>query len=435
MCLSPYFNGEIPEQRNQYEVLAQSFLNGHIWLDVDVDPQLLTMDNPYDPAARKAAGVTVQWDHAFYNGRYYMYFGVVPVLVVFLPYLLITGTSLTTYHATQLFTALFIVGIFLIGDKISKIFSCAIPLSVKSIFCMAISMMSVCYIVKAPALYCTAIAAGICFMVWGIYLLTLAVWGSGSTLKRRLFFFGGWLCCALVFGCRPPIGMGCVAAFGLMLLYAREKHSEKGFWIDVLICLVPVIVVACGLMAYNYLRFDSLFEFGQSYQLTVADQSNYSVFGVGLKTALSSFFEFFVSPSGMCVFAFPVLSVIFLLDRETRLKIQVSGMRSLVVGLIASILFVAVVDSVWSPCIAARYRCDAYWALGILSYISCGAFMTSRQNDMLVFGRSNFFIVVLSIVTIITSVILFLIPEDASWTNVDARAWVAAKHILTFCIL
>ena len=31
-------------------------------------------------------------------------------------------------------------------------------------------------------------------------------------------------------------------------------------------------------MLYNYVRFDSPFEFGQSYQLTITDQSNYGNF-------------------------------------------------------------------------------------------------------------------------------------------------------------
>ena len=81
MGLSPYYNGERPDFTNQYELMAESILNGHLYIDYpDIDPKLLALDNPYDFEARKAAEVSYHWDHAFYNGRYYMYFGIVPSL-------------------------------------------------------------------------------------------------------------------------------------------------------------------------------------------------------------------------------------------------------------------------------------------------------------------------------------------------------------------
>lgn len=40
----------------------------------------------------------------------------------------------------------------------------------------------------------------------------------------------------------------------------------------------PYLVIGILLMLYNYLRFDIPFEFGQSYQLTITDQSKYGNF-------------------------------------------------------------------------------------------------------------------------------------------------------------
>ena len=39
---------------------------------------------------------TYKWDRAFYNGKYYCYFGIVPALVFYLPYYLVTGHMLKT---------------------------------------------------------------------------------------------------------------------------------------------------------------------------------------------------------------------------------------------------------------------------------------------------------------------------------------------------
>ena len=113
MSLSPVWNGKIPGHRDQYERMAQSILHGHLYLEYeDVDPRLSEMENPYDPQARKELGIYYHWDHAFYNGKYYMYFGIVPVVLLFLPYQLLTGNALTTYKATQIFTVGTILAIF-----------------------------------------------------------------------------------------------------------------------------------------------------------------------------------------------------------------------------------------------------------------------------------------------------------------------------------
>ena len=95
MNLSPMWNGEIPEHRNQYELLADSMLNGHLYIDYDdIDENLLKMENPYDTDARKEQNVRVHWDNAFYNGHYYMYFGVAPVILTFIPYNISRNTDI-----------------------------------------------------------------------------------------------------------------------------------------------------------------------------------------------------------------------------------------------------------------------------------------------------------------------------------------------------
>ena len=128
MSLSPVWNGTIPGHRDQYERMAQSILNGHLYLEYeDVDPRLSEMENPYDPQARKELGIYYHWDHAFYNGKYYMYFGIVPVVLLFLPYQLLTGNALTTYKATQIFTVGTILAIFALFDFLRKKFFPKMP--------------------------------------------------------------------------------------------------------------------------------------------------------------------------------------------------------------------------------------------------------------------------------------------------------------------
>ena len=103
---------------------------------------MLEMDNPYDPELRTQEGVEYHPDHAFYNGKYYMYFGVVPVFLAFLPYRVITGQPLNSYHATQLYTALFILGVFYcfyqLGKKWFKNLSLSVYLMLSAAFSVII---------------------------------------------------------------------------------------------------------------------------------------------------------------------------------------------------------------------------------------------------------------------------------------------------------
>ena len=206
MGLAPGWNGEEPGATNQYELLAEAILNGHINIDNgDVDPLLLQMDNPYDPQARVDLGVDYRWDTAYYHGHYYMYFGVVPVFLLFLPFRLITGMSLTTYHATQVFVALFICGIFANFYMMSKRFFKKMTLGMYLMLASAFSIMSVWYSVDAPALYCTAITGALCMEIWSLFFFMRAVWVEEDEKKSiRLAFFGS-LFGALAFGCRPPV--------------------------------------------------------------------------------------------------------------------------------------------------------------------------------------------------------------------------------------
>src|SRR5699024_1927674 len=81
-----------------YGALAHSLLNGRLDLEEDPPPELAAMENPYDATARDALNIQGgRWDHAYYNGRYYVYFGIVPCLLFQLPFEAITGVQNLSY--------------------------------------------------------------------------------------------------------------------------------------------------------------------------------------------------------------------------------------------------------------------------------------------------------------------------------------------------
>ena len=57
----------------------------------------------------------------------------------------------------------------------------------------------------------------------------------------------------------------------------RQRKISINLLRKLFFAALPYLLVAILLMLYNYIRFDNPFEFGQAYQLTVANQSNYGI--------------------------------------------------------------------------------------------------------------------------------------------------------------
>ena len=75
----------------QYGALAHSLLDGRLDLEQDPPAAMQEMANPYDTAARQQAAPDALWDVAYYQGRYYVYFGIIPCLLFQLPFEALTG--------------------------------------------------------------------------------------------------------------------------------------------------------------------------------------------------------------------------------------------------------------------------------------------------------------------------------------------------------
>ena len=97
----------------------------YVYIDNDDVPQFLKdMDNPYDTTARSqegaVAGQTARWDVAYYNGHYYVYFGIVPLLLMYLPFRLIFKAPFPTALGIAVFAILFSVGSYILLSFIAK---------------------------------------------------------------------------------------------------------------------------------------------------------------------------------------------------------------------------------------------------------------------------------------------------------------------------
>ena len=441
MGLSNSWNGVNNNHHNQYELLTESFLEGHLYLDYDVDPKLEALSNPYDYQVRKANDISVHWDSAYYKGRYYVYFGVVPVILLFLPVKLITGITLPTITVTRIFVIFIILGIYFLFKMLQKLFFKKMPQALFLLLFVAMSALSVWYIVDAPELYCTAISSGIAFQVWSFYFLIRGVFLQKENSKLIRDAVLGSICGALVWGSRPTIGLGSLAIIPLILVYVRKyregeymlkaKDSKglKGAILSLCVAAIPYIVVAILLMIYNYLRFENPFEFGQSYQMTVTDQTAYgnlfkrfNLIDVinGLVNNFLSFktvkesFPFF-GFSGV-LFEFPILIAVFtIFSKRVAYKLKREELYGFSLWLFALPIIITILSVCWTPYLLERYKLDFLFLMGINAFICLGALEATAARK----HKNNIrqFFSYLAIITILGAFILFITPHDANFTK------------------
>lgn len=391
MGMLPLWNGEDPGHRNQYELLAESFLEGKLYIEYGDEEDLLLLNNPYDPEERRESGVRYHWDHAYFNGRYYVYFGAVPVLLTFLPYRILTGTALTTYHATQIFTAGIIIAFFCLFYLLRRLFFPKLSFGIYLFSSVAFSMISVWYASSSPALYATAITAGICLEMWSIFFFCKGVWDCQEERSQLGYAFLGALLGALVFGCRPPIGLANLVVLPLLYAFLKQHRITPKLLGKLCLAALPYLIVALLLMGYNYARFCNPFEFGQSYQLTVADQRELNrdllLVDVINETIKNLFYyfpmkeEFPHAPHNGVFFNFPIFLWIFtVIIPEVRKQLRDKKLQGFALELAAAILVITVMDIIGSPHLMERYRMDIYFLASILCYLMIGAWHASLEE-------------------------------------------------------
>ncbi len=310
-----YRNGEngfefVPlslRHHNQYDELAQAILDGKVYIDNNDIPQsLLDLKNPYDTGARSRAqqlsGDKYRWDVAFYNGHYYVYFGIVPLLLMYLPFRAILDAPFPSALGVILFACIFAIGVFkLLNLLVEKKFR---NVSLGTYLLVALSFVNCCgamFLVKRPDFYSVPIICAMAFVVWGIFFWLK---GKDATKKQNLYFTLGSLCCALSVGCRPQSVLMCAVALPIFWsFFFKDKHIKSPKGIKNIVCLgIPFVVVACGIMFYNFIRFDSPFDFGSGYNLTTNDVTKRG-FDAG-RTGLGLFTYLFQPPEFTAVFPY-----------------------------------------------------------------------------------------------------------------------------------
>jgi uncharacterized membrane protein len=274
MLLTAPFSFDWPFKENfAYEPIDQynaeivdAILDGHAYLNIEPSEEFLALKNPYDKGEREAAHVYPPWDYAYYNGKFYSYFGIVQVLVLSLPYKLITGRYIPTRVAVFIFSALTSVFLMLIWRCLAFRYMKNMPLGMYALGQLAVAMCSmVTFLVIIQRFYENAVTAALFFTTLGIWVIL------SSTKHERInivLLALGCLCMALAVGCRPNYMFFLPLIPVLLIKHLKEAWSNKKQFFKLCVyATAPCILVACGLMWWNYIRFGSVLEFGMNYMI------------------------------------------------------------------------------------------------------------------------------------------------------------------------
>ncbi len=281
------------DNAQQYAELAKAMTHGQLYLDTEPPEWLVGMDNPYDKGARdelqKQTGESYLFDVAFYDGHYYVYFGVLPVLLLYLPFYLLTGSSFPTAIGVLIACIMFTLGITALMDRFARHHFKRVSLGLFLLLQMPLVACSgILYLAKFPTFYSLPISMALAFTVWGLYF-----WMRGRSEKNAgRWYLAGSLCMALVVPCRPQFLIFSLLAFPLFWRrFITERHLFTKQGAREFACLLaPYFVIAVGVMLYNRARFGSFTDFGANYNLTVNDMTQRGMNAGRLLPALFAYF-------------------------------------------------------------------------------------------------------------------------------------------------
>lgn len=272
----------------QYQELVEVMAEGHFYLDTEPSEELVSTDNPYDTIYLQANGIDYLADYAYYDGKYYVYFGVVPELLLYLPFYMLTGHHLPNYMAVFLFYCGFILSVFALFREVIKRWFVHTPHFIYLTVCtLTVSCGNYLFMIARPDLYDTPIIAANMFTVCGLWLWIKGKY-SESIKARRICYFLGSLSMALVAGCRPQMLL-----FSFLAIPLFWEEIKKVLPKDAVAFCLPYLLVAAGIMYYNAARFGSVLDFGATYSLTSNDMTKRTF---NLHQTLLGIWHYFLRP-------------------------------------------------------------------------------------------------------------------------------------------
>lgn len=274
-----------PDYSGRFVDLANAFAKGNLYLPDVPDPKLLDLADPYDHLKNYECR---SFDMSFYKGRYYLYFGAFPALML----MMFRAVGFSAITSDSPFVLFFSWG-HLIFFTLALRAACARLFPDRSLMLATLVGLSsgllgpVTYSLNRPAFYEVAASGGACFVWLGLWLLFTVHEEESISWKRALLHFGGsGLAFGCALGCRMAVLPG-VVPIAAWTLWRFRRNS----WV----IFVPLAISLGATAWYNYARFDDPTNFGYNYQLTIFRNDTPNTFSL-LHIPANAYVQFFQVP-------------------------------------------------------------------------------------------------------------------------------------------
>lgn len=247
-----------------YGFLTDAFAHGQLHLGIAPDPHLLKMNYPYDPNQTKPYRLH---DATLHDGKYYLYWGPVPVLLRFI--------------TLDLFEEGFYTYLYVLG---CACFSLLILRQIKKIYFKELSDWyvlltfiylafngAVLHLIACIGIYYESIAAAQFFFLGGFYFYLKSM-ASQERRRHTYYLWAASLFMALSTGSRITFIFPAILVIGYEL-YRIKAYLFLETWdtkvaLKSLAILTPFTCLLLILAWYNAQRFGNPLEFGLKEQLT-----------------------------------------------------------------------------------------------------------------------------------------------------------------------
>jgi hypothetical protein len=237
-----------------YDLLGRAFASGHLDLPIRPSPQLLAQPNPWDPSVDASLKLH---DAVLYNGRYYIYYGAAPAILLFTPWRILTRHDLSQSFAGFLFAvAGFLFSVLALFHLLDL--SGARPnLWILTLMILALALcQGIPYLLNRVEMYEIAISCGYCTIAAAMFFLIR----SESARIASAWLAASGFCFGLGAASRPHLIF--VGIIALAFLAFRHRRFRTLLWF-----CIPFGAVCLAIGGYNYARFGNPFEFGLKYHL------------------------------------------------------------------------------------------------------------------------------------------------------------------------
>lgn len=315
---------------NVYAMTLEAWEKGQVYMDFEPSEERLSLENPYDNSVRESY---FDWDYAFYNGKYYCYFGCAPVVLLYVPYYELTGNVLPLNWAYCIMTEAVIVTLFGLILTLVRKFCKRPPLILLLLgLVSAVAGSGVLFGLNYSDRYHLCILTGMFGLFLSLWMgfaamdssyavrttkqlrklsLQRAQQGNGEppeqeeipmpvspyTVKKRENWKRFVLLAVSAIGTvitaasRPNMLLYVLILVPVFLHLLFRKDLKLSAKITSAACyLIPVAAGAAAIMWYNKIRFDDPFQFGSIYQMTVDNTAANKITLSRLPAAIAVYF-------------------------------------------------------------------------------------------------------------------------------------------------